>query len=438
MRIAIIHDWLETYAGSERVTEQLLSMFPSADLFALVDFLPPGQRQFLQGHKPRTSFIQRMPFARRRFRSYLPLFPFAIQQMDLSGYDLVISCSHAVAKGVITGPNQLHVSYVHSPIRYAWDLQGEYLRTAGLKQGVKSWLVRAALHRIRQWDIASSHGVDSFVANSRFVARRIAKAYGRRAAVVWPPVDTQAFTRSGDRENYYLVMARQVPYKRVDLLVQAFGAMPQRRLVVIGDGPEATKIRGMAADNVTILGPQPFAVVREHMRRARAFVYAAIEDFGIVLAEAQAAGMPVIALRHGGAEDIVLDLTSRMPTGVLFDEQTPNAITAAIERFEANAHRIDWRDCCANAERFSIAAFRATMRRRIDDAIATHRDVGLRCELSTPAGAPKDCLELGHTTTSGGGLRARDQVSTSLHEAGQVIEHASATAWLAHPSSGDD
>ena len=393
MRTAIVHEWLETYAGSERVVEQLLAMFPSADLFALVDFLPQEQRQFLNGRNPRTSFIQKLPFARKRFRSYLPLFPFAIQQLDLASYDLVISSSHAVAKGVITGPHQLHVSYVHSPIRYAWDLQGEYLHTAGLERGPKSWLARATLHRLRQWDVASAHGVDSFVANSRFVARRIAKAYGRRAAVVWPPVDTEAFTPGGERKDDYLVMARQVPYKRIDLVVQAFAAMPQRRLMVIGDGPEAAKIHRMAPKNVTLLGRQPFAVAREHMRCARAFIYPAIEDFGIVLAEAQAAGTPVIALRRGGAEDIVLDLNSRTPTGVLFDEQTPEAIVEAVERFEAAQPRIDWRACRSNAERFSVAAFRSAMRRCIDDAIAMHGDIGRVSGLPPFSGVPERLAE---------------------------------------------
>lgn len=335
MRIAIVHEWLEGYAGSERVTEQLLAMFPGADLFSLVDFVPPENRHFLRGHAPHTSFIQRLPFAKKRFRSYLPLFPFAIQQLDLALYDLVISCSHAVAKGVITSPSQLHLSYVLSPMRYAWDLQGEYLRTSGLEHGVRGWLARASLHRLRQWDVASSHGVDRFVTVSQFVARRIAKAYGREACVIPPPVDTDAFTPWGERENYYLVMARQVPYKRIDLVVQAFAEMPQRRLVVIGEGPEAAKIRRMATKNVAVLGHQPFEIVREHMRKGRAFIYAAIEDFGITLAEAQAAGMPVIALCRGGAEDIVLGLETETPTGVFFEEQTAEAIVAAVERFES-------------------------------------------------------------------------------------------------------
>ncbi|HTU53690.1 MAG TPA: glycosyltransferase [Acetobacteraceae bacterium] len=368
MRIAIVHEWLEGYAGSERVTEQLLAMFPGADLFSLVDFVPPEHRHFLRGHTPRTSFIQGLPFAKRRFRSYLPLFPFAIQQLDLAPYDLVISCSHAVAKGVITSPSQLHLSYVLSPMRYAWDLQGEYLRTSGLEHGVRGWLARATLHRLRQWDVASSHGVDRFVTVSQFVGRRIAKAYGRDACVIPPPVDTDAFTPWGERENYYLVMARQVPYKRIDLVVQAFADMPERQLVVIGDGPETAKIRRMATKNVSILGHQPFEVVREHMRKARAFIYAAIEDFGIALAEAQAAGMPVIALCRGGAEDIVLGLETETPTGVFFEEQTAEAIVAAVECFESAEHRIHWRNCRDNAKRFSVAAFRSRMHGFIEEA----------------------------------------------------------------------
>ena len=376
MRIAIVHEWLDTYAGSERVTEQLLAMFPTADLFSLVDFLPAGDRAFLQGRTPRTSLIQNLPFARKRFRSYLPLFPFAIQQIDLAGYDLVISCSHAVAKGVITGPGQLHLSYVLSPMRYAWDLQAEYLRTAGLERGARSWLTRATLHRLRQWDVASSHGVDRFVTVSRFVARRIAKAYGRGATVIHPPVDTDAFTPGGERENYYFVMGRQVPYKRIDLVVSAFADMPQRRLVVIGDGPEAAKIGRIAPTNVSILGHQPFEVVLEHMRKTRAFIYAGIEDFGITLAEAQASGAPLIALRRGGAEDIVLGLELKTPTGVFFEGQTPEAIVAAVERFEVAAHRISSRQCQANAQRFSVAAFRSSMRRHIDDAMEEHRSGG--------------------------------------------------------------
>ena len=376
MRIAIVHEWLEGYAGSERVTEQLLTMFPGADLFSLVDFVAPQHRHFLRGHAPHTSFIQRLPFAKRRFRSYLPLFPFAIQQLDLAPYDVVISCSHAVAKGVITSPSQLHLSYVLSPMRYAWDLQGEYLRTTGLEHGVRGWLARASLHRLRQWDVASSHGVDRFVTVSQFVARRIAKAYGREACVIPPPVDTDAFTPSGKRENYYLVMARQVPYKRIDLVVQAFAEMPERRLVVIGDGPEAAKIRRMATKNVAVLGHQPFEIVLEHMRKGRAFIYAAIEDFGITLAEAQAAGMPVIALRRGGAEDIVLGLEREAPTGVFFEDQTAEAIVAAVTRFESAEHRIDWRNCRDNAERFSVSAFRARMHGCIEEATEAYLGSG--------------------------------------------------------------
>ncbi len=182
MRVAIVHEWLDTVAGSESVTAQLLHLFPNARLFSIVDFVRPGERGFLQGRQPRTTFIQHLPFARRHFRSYLPLMPLAVEQLDLSSYDLILSSSHAFAKGVITGPRQVHICYCHTPIRYAWDLQETYLAGAGIR-GVRSWFARAVLHYIRLWDVRTAHGVDEFVANSHYVARRIRKTYGREAVV---------------------------------------------------------------------------------------------------------------------------------------------------------------------------------------------------------------------------------------------------------------
>src|SRR5215813_11407171 len=230
MRVAIVHEWLVVYAGSERVLEQILKIFPDADLFAVVDFLPEEHRHLLGGRKPITTFIQHLPFARKRFRNYLGLMPIAIEQLDLSGYDLVISSSHAVAKGVITGPGQVHISYVHSPVRYAWDLQHEYLREAKLESGLKSILARLTLHYLRLWDLRTINTVDSFVANSSFVAERIRKFYGRDAVVIHPPVDTDAFPLCVEKEGYYFVASRAVPYKRLPLLIEAFNAMPGRQL----------------------------------------------------------------------------------------------------------------------------------------------------------------------------------------------------------------
>jgi len=229
VRVAIVHDWLVTYAGAERVLEQIVACFPDADLFALVDFLE--DRSFIRGKPVTTSFIQKLPKAKTKYRSYLPLMPLAIEQLDLSAYDVVISSSHAVAKGVLTGPDQVHVSYVHSPIRYAWDLQHQYLNESKLTAGPKSALARLILHYIRNWDVRTANSVDSFVSNSDFIARRIKKVYQRDADVINPPVDVEAFSILEQKEDFYLTASRMVPYKKIDLIVEAFAKMPERRLV---------------------------------------------------------------------------------------------------------------------------------------------------------------------------------------------------------------
>jgi glycosyltransferase involved in cell wall biosynthesis len=359
-RVAIVHDWLVTFGGAERVLRELLAIHPEADLFAVVDFLAPEDRAKLFGRQAGTSFIQRLPGAKRHYRRYLPLMPLAIEQIDLSGYDLVISSSHAVAKGVITGPDQLHVCYCHTPIRYAWDLQHQMLRESGLQRGAASAFARTVLHYMRLWDVRTAAGVDQFIANSGYIARRVRKIYGRGATVIHPPVDLQAFTPGGVRDEFYLAASRMVPYKRLDLIVRTFAALPDRRLVVIGDGPDFAKIRALAGPNVTLLGYQSDSVLRDHLRRARAFIFAAEEDFGILPLEAQACGTPVIAYGKGGALETVLgasNTTGLPPTGVFFDAQTEPSLRAAIETFEAACISPD--ACRRWAERFSVSAFRA-------------------------------------------------------------------------------
>lgn len=360
MKIAIIADWLVTYAGSERVLEQMIACYPDAEVFAVVDFVPEGGRGFLQGKSPRTTFIQNLPRACHWYQRYLPLMPLAIEQLDLSRYDLILSSSHAVAKGVIVGPDQLHISYVHSPIRYAWDLQHQYLRESGLDRRMTGWLARWFLHKIRLWDIRTQFGVDAFIANSRFVARRIHRVYGREATVMYPPVDLNAFPLREDKEDFYLTASRMVPYKRMDLIVEAFAAMPDKRLVVIGDGPDAEKIRSKATPNVRLMGYQPSDVLRDHMQRARAFVFAAEEDFGIAPVEAQSCGTPIIAFGKGGALETVrgLGLVSDAPTGVFFKEQTSEAIQSAVRQFEAQMSDFLPSQIRKHAEQFSISRFR--------------------------------------------------------------------------------
>jgi glycosyltransferase involved in cell wall biosynthesis len=362
-RVAIVHDWLVAFAGAEKVLEQIVMCFPDADLFSVVDFM--DERAWMRGKTVTTSFIQKLPQAKKRYRSYLPLMPLAIEQLDVSGYDLVISSSHAVAKGVLTGPDQVHVSYVHSPIRYAWDLQHQYLQQSNLTAGMKSLLARLVLHYMRNWDIRTSNSVDHFIANSAFIARRINKVYHRDSHVIFPPVDVEAFQLCEVKENFYLTASRMVPYKKIDLIVEAFAKMPERKLIVIGDGPDMRKIRDKATPNIEIMGYQPFSVLQDKMRRAKAFVFAAEEDFGISVVEAQACGTPVIAYGKGGALETVLDGSHARPTGLFFDEQTTGAIIDAVEGFELGALKISPADCRANAERFSVKHFRDGLRGHI-------------------------------------------------------------------------
>ncbi|SIT43937.1 Glycosyl transferase group 1 [Paraburkholderia ribeironis] len=364
MKVAIVHDWLVVSGGAEKVLKNIIECFPNADLFSIVDFLE--DRECVMGKSVNTSFIQRMPFARRGYRAYLPLMPIAIEQVDMSGYDLVISSSHAVAKGVLTGPNQVHVSYIHSPIRYAWDLQHQYLRESHLDSGIRSAMARVLLHYIRGWDSRSANGVDYLVANSQFIARRIRKVYQREATVIYPPVDLANMVVSTQKDDFYVTASRMVPYKRIDVIVQAFSQTPERRLVVIGDGPEMKRIKSGAGENVTILGHQPFEVLVDHLQRARAFVFAAEEDFGISVVEAQACGTPVIAFGRGGALESVVGLPLERPTGVFFGEQTPESLLEAINRFESNAALFDPRQCRRNAERFSSENFKAALTNFID------------------------------------------------------------------------
>ncbi len=367
MKIAIVCDWLEAYAGAERVLEQLLKVFPAADLFAVVDFVSEDKRGFLQNKGVTTTFIQTLPFARRKYRAYLPLMPLAVEQLDLSAYDVVISSSHCVAKGVLTGPNQLHISYVHSPIRYAWDLQHQYLHESGLDRGLKGWLARLALHYMRLWDVRTANGVDYFIANSQFIARRIYKCYHRRADVIYPPVDVSGCACCEAKADFYLTVSRMVPYKRMDVLVKAFNKMPDKRLVVIGAGSELAKCRALAGSNVQLLGYQPTAVVRDYMQRAKAFCFAAEEDFGITPLEAQACGTPVIAFGRGGALETVRGLGAGAPTGVFFAQQTAEAVCAAVKEFEANRELFTAKNCRQNAERFAAERFCRELRAFVEE-----------------------------------------------------------------------
>ncbi len=352
-RIAVVHDFLYCYGGAERVLEQILRAFPQADVFSLFDFVPESERGFLRGKTVTSTFLQKMPFARSRHRAYLPLMPLAIEQLDLSAYDIVISSSYAVAKGVLTRPDQLHVCYCHTPIRFAWDMQHQYLRESGLCTGVKSMMARLLLHYIRTWDLRTSNGVDAFATNSHFVGRRIKKVYRRNAVAIYPPVDVDRFTFNDDKDDFYVTASRLVPYKKVGLIADAFRKLAPRKLVIIGDGPDWPKIKAKAAPNVLVMGHQPFDMLHDYMRRARGFVFAAEEDFGIVSVEAQACGTPVIAFGRGGATESIIEGV----TGLFFKDQTVASIVDAVRRFEATP-AWDYRRIRQNAECFSAGRFR--------------------------------------------------------------------------------
>lgn len=362
VKVAVVCDWLVVYAGAERVLEQILRIYPEADVFCLVDFIPQGKRDFLLNKKTYTSFIQNLPKARSKYRSYLPLMPLAIEQLDVTGYDLVISSSHAVAKGIMTGPDQVHISYVHSPIRYAWDLQHQYLHEAGLEKGLKGWLAKIILHYVRMWDYRTANGVDYFIANSKFIAKRIKKVYGREAEVIYPPVDVDAYQMCDKKEDFYLTASRMVPYKKIKLIVEAFNEMPDKKLVVIGDGPEFEKTKAIAGANIELMGYQPFEVLKEKMQKAKAFVFAAEEDFGITPVEAQACGTPVIAYGKGGALETVRGLNKENPTGLFFEAQTVESIVNAVTRFEQEGYKITVENCRKNAEKFSVEKFKVTFK----------------------------------------------------------------------------
>ncbi|MDE5053928.1 glycosyltransferase family 4 protein [Niallia taxi] len=368
MKIAIIHDWLVVYNGAEKVLEQLLKIYPEADLYSTVEYLSNEDRHFIQNKEVKTTFIQKLPFSRSRYRTYLPLMPLAIEQLDLSSYDLIISSSHAVAKGIITGPDQLHISYVYSPIRYAWDLQHQYLKESGLEKGLKSWITRYLLHKVRNWDYRTANGVDFFMSVSDFIGRRIWKAYRRESRTVYPPVDVSSFKFHEKKEDFYLTASRMVPYKKIDKIVEAFSLMPDKKLIVIGDGPDMKKIKTKASSNVIIMGYQPFEVLKDHMQRAKAFIFAAEEDFGITPLEAQACGTPVIAYGKGGSLETVRGFNkSKNPTGLFFKEQKAEAITEAIAQFEKLKFKPS--DCREHSLLFSNERFRREFKQFVDEKL---------------------------------------------------------------------
>jgi glycosyltransferase involved in cell wall biosynthesis len=360
LNYALVHEWLTPMAtgGSELVVKEILQ-FIDADLYALIDFESTNPESYLYQRKIGTTFLQNFPGAKSDVQKYLPLMPIAIEQLDLRDYDVILSSSHAVAKGVLTTSQQLHICYCYTPMRYAWDLTLEYLDQSRLGHGLPGVFTRYFLHQLRHWDVLSANRVDHFIAISQFTAQRIWRCYRRQAEVVYPPVDIDRFTCNADKEDFYLTVCRLVGYKQVAIIVEAFN-QNGKNLVVIGTGTELNHLQQIAKSNVKILGYQSNAVVQDYLSRAKAFVYTACEDFGIVLVEAQACGTPVIAYGVGGAAETVLDIRTHPDcgTGILFPAQTTAAILEAITTFETHHQQFQAERIRAHAEGFATSVFR--------------------------------------------------------------------------------
>ena len=370
MKKALIHDWFSTYAGAEKCVESFTNIWDDFEIYSLIDFLKGTDRdKILKGKRVHTSFIQKLPFAKDKYRNYLPLFPLAIEQFDLSGYDVVLSSSHAVAKGVLTHSNQLHIAYVHTPIRYAWDLYHQYLRESGLDRGLKGMLAKYFLHKIRLWDASTANRVDHYLANSRYIARRIKKVYGKPSDVIYPPVDVDKFTLREVKEEFYLTASRMVPYKKIDLIVEAF-SQTDKKLLVIGDGPDMAKIKSKAGKNVELLGFADDETMADLMGRAKAFIFAAEEDFGITPVEAQACGTPVICFGRGGARETVRDGES----GLYFMEQNAKELLAAVAKFEQNYDKFEPTKIRENSLKFSRARFEAEIKSYVEKKYEEFKD----------------------------------------------------------------
>jgi glycosyltransferase involved in cell wall biosynthesis len=357
-RVALVHDWLTDMRGGERCLEVFAELFPDADLYTLLH-VPGSVSPVIENRRIVTSFIQRLPQARERYRQYLPLFPAAVRGFDLRGYDLVLSSSHAVAKSVRAPGGALHVCYCFTPMRYVWDLYDDYF---GARAGPAARLVMPPLAAwLRRWDRRTAAGVHHFVAISRFVADRIRRAYGRSADVIHPPVDVSRFRLDEAPGEFYLVVSALTPYKRVDLAVEACNRLG-RRLLVVGSGPEERRLRALAGPTVELLGWRDDVETALLYARCRALLFPPREDFGIAPLEAMAAGRPVIAFGEGGArETVVPPGEGAPPTGLFFTRQTVEDLTDAMRRFEASAGQFEPKALRRRAEAFDRPLFRERM-----------------------------------------------------------------------------
>ncbi|MBI5379340.1 MAG: glycosyltransferase [Nitrospirae bacterium] len=367
MKVAIVHDWLTGMRGGERCLEVFCELFPDATLFTLFHF-KGSVSPTIEGMAIRTSFLQRFPGLERRYRYYLPLFPLAVERFDLRDFDLVLSSSHCVAKGVRPREGAFHLCYIHAPMRYVWDRYRDYAGRAGR---LTRWGLGLAAPFLRRWDVASSRRVHRFIANSRHVAEQVRRLYGQKAEVVYPPVETKRFYLSPEQDDYYLSVSALVPYKAVDLAIEAFNRL-KRPLWIVGSGPDERRLRKIAGPTIRFLGRVPYEELPAYYARCRALIFPGVEDFGIAPLEAMASGRPVIALGEGGALESVVpadDPDGRPPTGLFFEPQTAAALVEAVRRFESGAVQFDPPALRRHAEGFDRAIFKEKMRNLIQDLI---------------------------------------------------------------------
>lgn len=373
LKKAIIHDWYTQYRGGERCVASFTNIWQDVDHYTLVNTLDKeDQKEVFKGKVPTTSFIEKLPFGKKKYRTYLPFFPLAIEQFDLSEYDVVISSSSCVAKGVLTRQDQLHITYMHSPVRYAWDLYHQYLKESGLHKGIKGFIAKYVLHKLRIWDVATANRPDFYIANSKYVANRIKKIYNKEATVIYPPVEVDLFEISDEVSDYYVTCASMVPYKKIDLIVKVFAQL-QKKLVVIGDGPDYKKIKKLCTPDIELKGFLKTEEKVEVLKKARAFVFAADEDFGISPIEAQACGVPVIAYAKGGALETIKGGYSNEEgnwedkTGVFFEAQNEESLKKGIQLFEQQEQHFDKLKIRAHAESFSNKRYESEFKNKVEE-----------------------------------------------------------------------
>jgi glycosyltransferase involved in cell wall biosynthesis len=381
LKVALVHDWLTGMRGGEKCLEGFCEIFPQADIYTLLH-IPGSVSATIERHPIRTSWIQRLPSAPSHYRNYLPLFPLALKSLRLKDYDLVLSSSHCVAKGIDIPPGALHIAYIHTPMRYVWDMYEAYFGKGSQAGRLAKALMPFLAPRLRRWDVRSNSGVHHFVANSQHVRKRIHNYYGRESEVVFPPVDVSHFDLFPAPKDYYLMVTALAPYKRVDLAIEAFNRTGQP-LVIVGSGPLRNTLQRFSRDNIRWLGWQENAALKQLYGECRALIFPGEEDAGITPLEAQASGRPVVAFGRGGALETVMDLSEFLEgrsdffSGVFFKEQTAGSLIKAVERLESQAHLLNPYRVRAQALQYDREVFKEKIRKAVWEKWRSFRSFGL-------------------------------------------------------------